>query len=119
MRVGDIVLYKQAEGELLAPAIVLKEWPDDTLQLYVFRFEGNVLIRAAHPTQIKLSTLDEEDQDVTAALSHRIDNIERMIESGVLNRPVIIESIEQPVKDEEPELVGSTSTGKVKKPWPK
>jgi hypothetical protein len=117
MRVGDIVRYTHTGGEEFAPAIVLREWEDGSLQLYVFRFEGNVLVRAAHPTQIRTNDLETDLEDLTNMLAHRILILEKQIEDLKAGR--VPETVEQPVKDEDSEPVLVGSTGKSKKSWPK
>lgn len=56
MQTGTIVKYKQhPEDEYDAgfPAIVMREWQDGSLQLYVLQFDHPTNIRAAHPTQVE------------------------------------------------------------------
>ena len=52
-QLGAIVLYKPRDNEDGYPAIVMKEWGDQTYQLYVLHFEGNQMVRAANHHQIK------------------------------------------------------------------
>jgi hypothetical protein len=55
MQTGTIVTYKQHPEDNYDPgfpAIVMREWPDGGLQLYVLQFDTATNIRAAHPTQV-------------------------------------------------------------------
>lgn len=63
MQTGTIVRYKQHpedEDDTGFPAIVMREWQDGSLQLYVLQFDHPTNIRAAHHTQVAVMINPEE-----------------------------------------------------------
>lgn len=52
MQIGSLVQYTAREGELPSPAIIMRIWPEGTIELHVFHFESATHIRAADPSQV-------------------------------------------------------------------
>lgn len=58
--IGSIVTFEarnsrgqEGEGEIL-PAIVMKQHPDGSLQLWAFHFQGSNLVYSIRPEEVKL-----------------------------------------------------------------
>jgi hypothetical protein len=51
---GTIVNYRPKEGESGHPAVVLAQWPDDSVQLHVFFAASTSYIRSAQPNEFEV-----------------------------------------------------------------
>ena len=74
MKIGTIVQYRphpDNEGEPGFPAVVMQEWPDGSVQLYVMQFDHPANIRAAHPTQVEVR-IDPDHQSLVQMLVERL-----------------------------------------------
>lgn len=128
MQLGTIVRYTPQPGPDDAesyPAIVMGEWPNGSLQLYVMQFDHPTNIRAAHPSQVgimlspdqlfdldllvnRLLTTAKNQERRIVALERREANNGQIGGSGQLGvepTPVklIPESDRMPVPEAEPE----------------
>ena len=51
MQTGTLVQYIQRENEPPYPAVVMREWPDHSVELAVWRFDSTEHIRVVHRSQ--------------------------------------------------------------------
>jgi len=134
MQTGTIVKFMQhpedPDGPSTYPAIVMGEWADGTVQLYVMQFDHPSHIRAAHPSQVGIMVDPDEIVQLRLAVEHLLGTAsshERRIavlEGRTMPLQVIgaigpgVESTQTEPAEVEAEPVGAGGNSG-KKRWPK
>ena len=83
MQTGTLVQYIQRENEPPYPAVVMREWPDHSVELAVWRFDSTEHIRVVHRSQFTvlldpLQILSLEIQ--AAAFSQQLSIVQKQLE---------------------------------------
>ena len=81
---------RESDGEpRMIPAIVIHQWPDGSLQLYSFHFQGSPLLQnAVRPEQVEMVLSRIEFDQIFDGINRRLTDLENQVVSLGGRKPI-------------------------------